>query len=75
VAGSGLLLAGAPAQAKGSLVVPRDFPTIQAAVDAAAPGDTINIQSGIYTEEVVIGKDLNLRVRAPVRRRSSRRRR
>jgi parallel beta-helix repeat protein len=61
VAGGGLLLAGAPAQAKGSLVVPRDFPTIQAAVDAAAPGDTINIQSGIYTEEVVIGKDLNLR--------------
>src|SRR5262249_55300952 len=57
----GLLLAGAPAQAKGSLVVPRDFPTIQAAVDAAAPGDTINIESGIYTEEVVIGKDLNLR--------------
>jgi parallel beta-helix repeat protein len=61
VAVGGLLLAGAPAHAKGSLVVPRDFPTIQAAVDAAAPGDTINIQGGTYTEEVVIGKDLNLR--------------
>jgi parallel beta-helix repeat protein len=44
-----------------SIVVPRDFPTIQAAVDAAAPGDTITVRSGTYTEEVVIGKDLNLR--------------
>jgi parallel beta-helix repeat protein len=43
------------------LIVPRDFPTIQTAVDAAAPGDTISVKSGTYTEEVVIGKDLNLR--------------
>jgi nitrous oxidase accessory protein NosD len=57
----GLLPAGAPAQVQGSLVVPRDFPTIQAAVDAAAPGDTIIVKSGTYTEQVVIGKDLNLR--------------
>src|SRR5262245_13239140 len=61
VAAGALLLGGAPAYAKGSIVVPRDFPTIQAAVDAAAPGDTIHIQGGIYTEEVVIGKDLDLR--------------
>jgi len=44
-----------------TIVVPRDYPTIQAAVDAAAPGDTINVKSGTYTEEVVIGKDLDLR--------------
>jgi parallel beta-helix repeat protein len=44
-----------------SVVVPRDFPTIQAAVDAAAPGGTVNVKAGTYTEEVVIGKDLNLR--------------
>ena len=43
------------------IVVPRDYPTIQAAVDAAAPGDTINVRGGTYTEEVVIGKDLDLR--------------
>ena len=42
------------------IVVPRDYPTIQAAVDAAAPGDTINVRSGTYTEELVIGKDLTL---------------
>jgi parallel beta-helix repeat protein len=49
---------GAPGRV---VVVPRDFPTIQAAVDAAAPGDTISVSSGTYTEEVVVGKDLNLR--------------
>lgn len=44
-----------------TIVVPRDFPTIQAAVDAAAPGDTITVMSGTFTEEIVIAKDLTLR--------------
>lgn len=35
-----------------------DFSTIQAAVDAAADGDTIAIQPGTYTESVTIDKDL-----------------
>jgi parallel beta-helix repeat protein len=65
-----LLVVAAPASslsmkgtqgALASIVVPRDFPTIQAAVDAAAPGDTVNVKAGTYTEEVVISKDLNLR--------------
>ena len=44
-----------------TILVPRDFPTIQAAVDAAAPGATINVRRGTYVEEVVIAKDVNLR--------------
>ena len=56
------VLATAAGQAGGAagrvIVVPRDYPTIQAAVDAAAPGDTINVRSGTYTEQLVIGKDL-----------------
>jgi parallel beta-helix repeat protein len=43
-----------------TIVVPRDFATIQAAIDAAAPGATINVGSGTYTEQLVIIKDLAL---------------
>ncbi len=37
--------------------VPEDYSTIQKAVDAANPGDTILVASGIYYENVVIYKD------------------
>lgn len=50
------LLAFAPAAFAAQLVVPRDFPTIQSAVDAATPGSTILIKPGTYTEELVIEK-------------------
>jgi len=38
-----------------------DFASIQAAVDAAAAGDTIEVRSGTYVENVVVDKSLNLR--------------
>ena len=52
-----------PAGAKGLLHVPRDFSTIQAAVDAAGPRDIIQVAQGTYNENVVIeGKsDIQLR--------------
>ncbi|MFN0177611.1 MAG: right-handed parallel beta-helix repeat-containing protein [Gemmatimonadales bacterium] len=34
--------------------VPNDYPTIQAAVDAAAPGDLVLIDRGVYREEVTV---------------------
>src|SRR5215475_2057941 len=41
--------------------VPADYPTIQAAVDAAASGDEIRIAAGTYTEQVMItSKNLSL---------------
>lgn len=34
--------------------VPREYPTIQAAVDAAAPGDLVLLDRGVYHEEVTV---------------------
>ena len=34
--------------------VPRDYASIQAAVNAASPGDTIKVAAGVYNENVVI---------------------
>ena len=36
------------------LHVPRDFATIQTAVDAAQPGDTVLVAAGVYSENVVV---------------------
>jgi parallel beta-helix repeat protein len=36
--------------------VPADYPTIQAALDAASPGDRITIAPGTYVENLTIGK-------------------
>ena len=40
--------------------VPGEYPTIQAAVDAADSGDDIIVQKGTYQENIVIDKGINL---------------
>lgn len=40
--------------------VPQDYPTIQQAVNAASPGDTIIVSAGIYSGNITIGKSLAL---------------
>lgn len=41
-----------PAHAAAELRVPTDFPTIQAALDAAADGDTVLVEPGVYPEHL-----------------------
>ena len=40
--------------------VPLDYSTIQAAVNASSPGDTILVGAGTYNETVTVGKNLSL---------------
>ncbi len=42
------------------LTVPDQFTTIQAAVSAADPGDTVYVRRGVYPENVTIDKSLSL---------------
>lgn len=42
------------------LVVPTDYPTIQAAIDAAKPGRTVQVLAGTFEEQIAISKDLTI---------------
>jgi hypothetical protein len=46
--------------APSTLVVPTMYSTIQSAVDAANPGDRIQVRRGTYVEQVSIDKDLEI---------------
>jgi parallel beta-helix repeat protein len=53
----------------GTIYVPGNYPTIQAAVDAAGVGDTVEVSGGPYTEDVFISQSTghfrdNITVRA-----------
>ena len=50
----------APAARPRTVVVPRDYPTIQQAIDAVPAGSTVAVRPGTYVEELVIDKDLAL---------------
>jgi len=45
---------------KPDITVPTDFPTIQAAINASNPGDIIKVLPGIYTEQIIINKNLTI---------------
>jgi len=47
--------------AQGELTVPDDYPTIQQAIDAAQPGDTVEIKEGTYKESVAFKEGIILK--------------
>ncbi|HUI07169.1 MAG TPA: HYR domain-containing protein [Verrucomicrobiae bacterium] len=58
MAALGLCLA--PAAFGAVILVTNDYPTIQAAIDAASPNDTIQVQPGIYREYLNILKPVRI---------------
>lgn len=57
----GLMVFGSRGTQAATLNVPSGpYPTIQAAVDAAVPGDTINVAAGTYHEQVIIDKAVSV---------------
>lgn len=60
---AGLLLALAPDSRADVLKVPAQYPSIQAAVDAAGEGDVIKLKKNIYIEEVVISGKTDLTIK------------
>ena len=54
-------LAAAPAAIAGTINVPGDYPTIQQAIDAAVPGDVIQVGFGTFKENINLkGKAIRL---------------
>jgi pectin methylesterase-like acyl-CoA thioesterase len=60
IAGLALYTSTSPVFAASTLVVPTQYPSIQSAVNAANPGDTVKVRPGTYAEQISIDKNLTL---------------
>lgn len=55
------LLGAAPLATAGTIRVPQDYSTIQAAINAAVDGDVVDVAKGSYTENIdLLGKKITL---------------
>jgi parallel beta-helix repeat protein len=55
-----ILMAFSATASAADIYVPDNYTTIQAAINAASDGDTINIAAGAYTETVTVNKQVTL---------------
>ena len=62
-----LPLSGAQVALSATLIVPDDFSTIQAAINAANTGDTVIVETGSYTENLILRTDVDVRGREAAR--------
>ena len=53
-------LVALPSATEGPLHFPADYPTIQAALDAAQPGDVVLVAPGLYSEQLVVRTTVTL---------------
>ena len=63
IAGFAFFLGFLPTARAATIYVPDDYPTIQMAVDAASPGDTIMVRAGTYVENIEVNKN-NLTIKS-----------
>jgi nitrous oxidase accessory protein len=56
----GMQCAGVAKAEPRTIVVPTDYPTIQAAINAAVNGDTVQIKKGIYVENPQVNRSISL---------------
>jgi len=54
------LMAGLSTVSSGEIVVPRDYGSIQEAIDAASVGDVVHVNEGVYEENLVVDKNVTL---------------
>ncbi|MFT5110420.1 MAG: hypothetical protein ACI9UA_006074, partial [Pseudoalteromonas tetraodonis] len=47
--------------AAAEILAPGNFPSVQAAIDSAKPGDTVLLSAGIYREQLTVAADVKLR--------------